>query len=95
MTDPTNFQPDLTVRNAIRHILSKGGSTGITPEDPSFSEYPREIASRLAGINLAAKDHPDLNISLASDKEHLRDTVRKLNDKRDEIDAEGVFVIIN
>ncbi|KDR73559.1 hypothetical protein GALMADRAFT_228003 [Galerina marginata CBS 339.88] len=76
VNDPTNFQPQLTIRNAIRHVTGKGGAAGLTAEDPCFAEFPAPIAKQLARINVAGANEPSNSLSLASDLEHLR-TVSK------------------
>ena len=92
VTDPTNFQPQLTIRNAIRHCIDSG--EGKEP-DSAFTQYPSEIATQLRNINKAAAKHPELNISLGAGREHLREAVKKVAKELEEVDATGLSSVIS
>ncbi|KAF8809115.1 hypothetical protein BYT27DRAFT_7136777 [Phlegmacium glaucopus] len=84
--DPTNFQPQLTIRNAIRHCINNG--EGKEELDSTFTQYPAEIATLLSDINnKAAANYPELNISLSAGREHLRQVVKDLAKELAEVDT--------
>lgn len=85
--DPTNFQPQLTIRNAIRHCIDN--------EDKDSTQYPAKIATQLANINEAAANFPELNISLGAGREHLRQVVKELAKELAEVDATGLSSMIS
>lgn len=90
VTDKTNFQPQLTIRNAIRHVIEGGGSAGLTQQ--AFPAYPPNIAEQLANINMAAAKLYGNSFNLASDKSHLREVSLHMTTKLLDIDASGMFV---
>lgn len=87
MDDPTNFQPQLTIRNAIRHCINSEEKEKL---DSAFTQYPADIATLLTNINKAAAGYPELNISLSGDREHLRQVVKDLAKELAEVDATGL-----
>lgn len=91
--DPTNFQPQLTIRNAIRHRINNG--EGNEKLDSTFTQYPAEIATLLADINKVAANCPELNISLSAGREHLRQVVKDLAEELVEVDATGLSSVVS
>ena len=87
VNDPSNFQPDFTIRNAIRHCLDR------KEPDPTFADYPGAIGVELKRIDKAAAKYPDLNISLSSSREQLREAVKKVAEELDQVDAKGLSSI--
>ncbi|KAF9014036.1 PP-loop family-domain-containing protein [Cyathus striatus] len=78
VTDKTNFQPEITLRNAIRHRLQNGQSW-----DSGSTLLPKNIATDMKAIADAAKH---INIDLNAGPEHLYDSVKALTDQVNEID---------
>jgi len=73
--DPTNFQPDYALRNAIRDTLKVGVTD---PFDPDFADrYIPSHASSLALINTLGQNF-DPPISLATPVDNLRTIVTSL-----------------
>jgi len=67
VTDGTNFQPDVTLRNAIRHVIEhKGSYDGIA--DPRLKEQLETIEASLA-------KSPQLGMSLSAGRGALRQRV--------------------
>lgn len=87
VNDPSNFQPDFTIRNAIRHCLDS--EEGKEP-NPTFKNYPNEIAVQLTNINKKAAKYPELEISLGAGRERLREAVRTVADELEQVDATGL-----
>ncbi|KAI0273442.1 PP-loop family-domain-containing protein [Gloeopeniophorella convolvens] len=83
VVDKTNFQPDLTVRNAIRHMLastppgSEEAQSGV-PSAPTT--LPPDIALRISRIEAAVLD-PTLPVALdlTGSRENLRAAARALS----------------
>ena len=93
VNDPTNFQPDLTVRNAIRHCLE---SEERKKFDPTFTpQYSDQVADVLKKINKGAAKYPELDINLSAGREHLREVVKKLAKELEEVDTTGLFFVIS
>ncbi|KIM48808.1 hypothetical protein M413DRAFT_86579 [Hebeloma cylindrosporum] len=86
VTDSTNFQPQLTIRNAIRHVIHTGGATALTANDPEFEKFPADIAQQLADINVAAAREPSYGFNLASDLCQLREASMRLSSSMVKVD---------
>jgi tRNA(Ile)-lysidine synthetase-like protein len=84
--DPTNFQPEITLRNAIRHKI-RGNSTpwGHTSEEEQFSQ---ELVQGLKGIRDAAEE-AKLNISLETPLDRLRQESNHISAIVQEQEAQG------
>ena len=89
VNDPTNFQPQFTIRNAIRHCLDS------EKPDPTFAGYPPEIAVQLNQINKGASKYPELNISLNAGRERLREAVKTVAKELEDVDAQGSSFVIS
>ncbi|GLB34753.1 putative PP-loop family protein [Lyophyllum shimeji] len=87
--DPTNFQPSATLRNAIRHIISR--SANDREPQPSQQSWSPEILKRLRMLERTANSLNDLTISLRSPLDELRSGVRALTlnvlDTEDKVDS--------
>ncbi|KAF8163515.1 PP-loop family-domain-containing protein [Crassisporium funariophilum] len=83
VNDPTNFQPQFTIRNAIRDVISKD-----TVKDVTFADYPPHIAKDLMETNTAAANLPTLDFSLTSGLEKLREVTQTLNSELTAIDEQ-------
>lgn len=90
VNDPTNFQPQLTIRNAIRHVIKAGGTSATDVKDPQFSKFPRSVAEALAGINVAAANQTDINFNLATDLPTLRQISTDMTSTLLDIDKKGL-----
>jgi tRNA(Ile)-lysidine synthase len=90
--DPTNFQPQLTIRNAIRHCID---SAEKGEPDSTFKEYPAKMATLLANINKGAATFPELKISLSAGREHLRQVAKDVDKELEDIDAKGLSSVVS
>ncbi|KAF9447660.1 hypothetical protein P691DRAFT_671011 [Macrolepiota fuliginosa MF-IS2] len=72
VTDPTNFQPDITLRNALRSITS-------AEKPPDTSTFPTRIRESLEEINKTISAFSNLSIDLNSPSEHLRSAVKSID----------------
>ncbi|KAG6854688.1 hypothetical protein C0991_002399 [Blastosporella zonata] len=88
VTDPTNFEPSITLRNAIRHEIKT--SKQPKPEAP-LSMLPRDIVDRLMILETTAKSLPNVSMSLDSSIDELRNSVavlhRRMQDLDDRVDS--------
>ena len=85
VNDPTNFQPHITIRNAIRHCLdSEEGN------DSTFANFPGAIAAQLNDINKGAAKYPELKISLHAGRERLREAVKTVTKELEDVEATGL-----
>ncbi|KAG6844136.1 hypothetical protein H0H87_009523 [Tephrocybe sp. NHM501043] len=84
VTDPTNFEPAITLRNAIRHEIQQA-KEHTRPQTPS-PMMPREIVERLMTLEITAKNLPNVSMSLDSSIDELRDSVRALNRRAQDLD---------
>ncbi|PPQ74812.1 hypothetical protein CVT24_003682 [Panaeolus cyanescens] len=75
VNDPTNFQPSLTIRNAIRDAVARGNVLGDDVKSPSMQRYPPHIAEQLVSINTHAQKFPSLDMYLHSGKEKLYESL--------------------
>ena len=92
VNDPTNFQPQLTIRNSIRHCLDIEEKKKL---DSTFvPRYPDEVAAVRKSIKKAAANFPELNICLSGGREHLREVVKKVAKELEEVDATGLSSVI-
>jgi tRNA(Ile)-lysidine synthase len=87
--DPTNYQPQFTIRNAIRHCLNSEEKS-----DSAIARYPPDIAVQLKDINKAGAKYTELKIGLGASREHLREVVKKFAEELEDIDAKGLSSVI-
>ncbi len=80
--DPTNFQPELTIRNAIRQKISQK-----TP-----IQFPDDVTQVLRTIHQAAKDS-QLGFDLDSSLEDLREANQKIVSKVRQKEDSGQYVL--
>ncbi|KAF7967316.1 hypothetical protein HWV62_39662 [Athelia sp. TMB] len=91
VVDPTNFQPDVTLRNAIRHTLamaeaeSKGISVDPSPEEDNVSE---EVRTQIEKMKVAAEELKAAHYDISGGAAQLRSAVRALTARVGDIDAE-------
>ncbi|KAG6862089.1 hypothetical protein C0995_007219 [Termitomyces sp. Mi166 len=83
VTDPTNFQPDITLRNAIRHEIKASAQN--KPQRP-LPTLPQEIVQRLMTLETTARSLTDVPMSLDLSIEELRDGVRVLSQQAQDVD---------
>ncbi|KAG6837256.1 hypothetical protein H0H93_012261 [Arthromyces matolae] len=83
VTDPTNFQPAITLRNAIRYEIQ--ANIDRNRHAPS-SIFPEEIVKRLMMLETTGKALPDTPLSLGSSIDELKDAVRVLSQQAQDID---------
>uniref|UniRef100_A0A8H8CNN8 tRNA(Ile)-lysidine synthetase n=1 Tax=Psilocybe cubensis TaxID=181762 RepID=A0A8H8CNN8_PSICU len=67
VSDPTNFQPQLTIRNAIRHVISNE-----VRDDLDYPSFPHIINLQLKQINATAAKDFNGAFDLTSGIDHLR-----------------------
>ncbi|KAF9484710.1 hypothetical protein BDN70DRAFT_872243 [Pholiota conissans] len=72
VTDSTNFQPHLTIRNAIRHILRRGGTSSSLLEIASLAQLKASTIQNLVEIESAASRVSGYAFGLMSALEDLR-----------------------
>ncbi|KAF7440192.1 hypothetical protein PC9H_000536 [Pleurotus ostreatus] len=78
--DKTNFQPEITIRNAIRHIISNG---------EAFSQtLPEHIREGIENMQARAESLEGASFDLSAGSEQLRATVLSLGRRVDDIDEE-------
>ncbi|KII89083.1 hypothetical protein PLICRDRAFT_40724 [Plicaturopsis crispa FD-325 SS-3] len=87
VTDQTNFQPELTLRNAVRHMLSGKDLSRNGNEPPLPNTLPDEIAEQLRGIRKATQDV--LHLDVSGGREKLRNAVGNLSNGVEEIEDEA------
>ncbi|EAU88767.2 tRNA(Ile)-lysidine synthetase [Coprinopsis cinerea okayama7 len=71
VTDKTNFQPDITIRNAIRHTLENNGDTSAVLE--------KRIKEQLHEIDEALSKNHELGLNLSSGLERARGAVLRIS----------------
>ncbi|KZT26616.1 hypothetical protein NEOLEDRAFT_1155713 [Neolentinus lepideus HHB14362 ss-1] len=91
--DPTNFQPEITVRNTIRHILSRNPEYDDNPGPLKEAELatnaisPGECSTNGNSVTSNALQLParfSLDISLG--RAHLHTVVKTLSERRQQVD---------
>ncbi|KAM6500318.1 PP-loop family domain containing protein [Amanita muscaria] len=87
VTDQSNFQPHITIRNAIRKLLTKGSrlddSRVVSPEP-----LPNNIKEQLSNINTAISSLESVSVDLDSGAERLRSAVKHLTLQVQDIDCQ-------
>ncbi|KAF8629989.1 hypothetical protein AX15_003161 [Amanita polypyramis BW_CC] len=87
VTDKTNFQPHITVRNAIRKLLSSG--RGLEDAESVFVEpLPPTIKEQLSNIDSALSSAETISVDLNSGIEQLRGAVKQLTVQVEDIDTQ-------
>lgn len=89
MTDITNFQPHLTIRNAIRHVIQHGGATSNLLKRESLTRLPPTTIQNLADIESAASRVTGHDFRLTSDLQHLRIVSQAMSTARSNTDKAG------
>ncbi|KAG5350437.1 tRNA(Ile)-lysidine synthase [Termitomyces sp. J132] len=83
VVDQTNFQPGITLRNAIRHEIQANARN--QPQTP-MSMLPQDIVKRLMNLEIVARSLRNVSMSLDSSIEELRTGVRVLSQEARDID---------
>ncbi|KAJ6531198.1 PP-loop family-domain-containing protein [Mycena capillaripes] len=83
VTDSTNFQPELTLRNAIRHLLSKHT---LDPQSIGL-DLPPDIAEGLGKIQTGISSLQSVDMNPAEGLEQLRTSVTVLTEQVEDIDT--------
>ncbi|KAJ7080343.1 hypothetical protein B0H15DRAFT_484482 [Mycena belliarum] len=83
VTDHTNFQPELTLRNAIRYLLSKNT---LDPEEISVELRP-DIADSLSKIKEGIASLESVDMDISNGTGNLRSAVMILSDQAEDIDS--------
>ncbi|KXN92266.1 tRNA(Ile)-lysidine synthase [Leucoagaricus sp. SymC.cos] len=73
VTDSTNFQPDITLRNALRAIISSND------QGVNLNTFPSEIRKHLEAINTAITSFSNLSVDLSSTSERLRAAIKSID----------------
>jgi len=86
--DATNFQPELTLRNAIRHYLNRERS--LSEKDPVIdtTSYPEQVSYDLKKIQRAAEE-AHLGFDLNSSLSHLRQENQRIGAEVRQLEASG------
>ncbi|KAF9469291.1 PP-loop family-domain-containing protein [Collybia nuda] len=84
ITDSTNFQPHITLRNALRHTLANNKNI----LQPGHEAMPPDIAQKLNDIETAVAALDSVSISLRSKPEELRSAVSQLTSNVVDIDRQ-------
>ena len=83
MTDKTNFRPDISIRNTIRHVLA--GNRDIPPPRQEEMERVHEGARRL--------NVDDLGTPAARVRLHAK--LQMLGEQREYVDEQGSYISPN
>ncbi|RDB21082.1 tRNA(Ile)-lysidine synthase [Hypsizygus marmoreus] len=86
VTDKTNFQPHITLRNALRHRI-QGINTGLDSQ-AGEEPVPTDIAEKLASIEKAVSSLKSVSVTLDSGADQLRSAVSVLTSNVEDIDSE-------
>lgn len=99
VTDKTNFQPNLTLRNALRHrIQGNNGKSQVCRTDlkicrlpTAFQEeqLPPDIAEKMIAIERGVSSLNSVSMTLDSGADELRSLVRVLTTNLEDIDSQG------
>ncbi|KAJ7137814.1 PP-loop family-domain-containing protein [Mycena epipterygia] len=83
VTDITNFQPQLTLRNAIRHLLAKG-----TLDPQAIDSYlPPDITQKLDNIKYGMASLESVDMDPSEGLDNLRAAVTVLSEQVEDIDS--------
>ncbi|KAH7914005.1 PP-loop family-domain-containing protein [Hygrophoropsis aurantiaca] len=93
VNDPSNFQPEITLRNAIRHMLDGEGSSDLADKlyrhrKPNNGALPPDILNSLEKIKAAAAQLQSTVMDISGGREQLRGAVKVLSSRVEDIDAQ-------
>lgn len=103
VTDQTNFQPEATLRNAVRHVLRHGkvriitlmcASNSQVPFQESAKDFPPNLQEQIATIDKSLQDHPSFEGDLDSGSEKLGKFVLQLSEKVEKLEKKGTLAKI-
>ncbi|EKM82493.1 hypothetical protein AGABI1DRAFT_68155 [Agaricus bisporus var. burnettii JB137-S8] len=83
VTDSTNFQPAITLRNALRAVLSK--------DKFDQTHLPPDIQNHLRAINQTISSFPNLSIDLNSPRERLRAAIKTIDSFASDIESQATI----
>ncbi|KAF8350504.1 hypothetical protein F5887DRAFT_1058581 [Amanita rubescens] len=87
VTDESNFQPHITVRNAVRKLLTSGKSLNDV-ESACPEPLPPRIKEQLSRINTTLSQFESVSVDLSSGLERLHGLVKHLATRVDDIDGQ-------
>ncbi|KAJ7461573.1 PP-loop family-domain-containing protein [Mycena latifolia] len=90
-TDKTNFQPQLTLRNAIRYMLSKNT---LDPTEIDV-DLPDHITKNLQKVQSAIAGLESVDMDITGGPRHLRAAVNVLSDQAEDVDSLAVDTALN
>ncbi|KAF8637396.1 hypothetical protein AX17_002891 [Amanita inopinata Kibby_2008] len=87
VTDKSNFQPHITIRNAIRRVLNAGRD--LQDVESAFEEpLPDTIKEQLSNIDHAISSLRSVSVDLTSGVDQLRSAVAHLTSQVEDIDSQ-------
>jgi tRNA(Ile)-lysidine synthase len=86
--DPTNFQPEITLRNAIRYKIGENSTSRESTSDEK--QFSQEVVQGLKSIREAAEE-AKLNFGLDTPLDHLRRESNRIFTIVREQEAQGKF----
>ncbi|EGN99571.1 hypothetical protein SERLA73DRAFT_106177, partial [Serpula lacrymans var. lacrymans S7.3] len=92
VTDQTNFQPEITLRNAIRRMLAEEEATGKDTKlelDQAPQEMPPEFKEALQKVKSASANFQTTILDISGGKEQLRGAVKYLSSHVEDIDHQA------
>ncbi|KAG2146892.1 PP-loop family-domain-containing protein [Suillus bovinus] len=101
VNDPTNFQPEITLRNAIRQMLTlqEEGKDMVLSlliiTQSALSGLPQHISGSLEKIKVAAADLQETTMDLEGGLHQLHGAVKVLSSRLEDVDNEVTFHLKN
>lgn len=92
VNDPTNFQPEITLRNAIRQMLTLQEEG---KDMSALSGLPQHISGSLEKIKIAAADLQETTMDLEGGLHQLHGAVKVLSSRLEDVDNEVTFHLKN
>lgn len=92
VNDPTNFQPEITLRNAIRQMLTLQEEG---KDMSALSGLPQHISGSLDKIKIAAADLQETTMDLEGGLHQLHGAVKVLSSRLEDVDNEVTFHLKN
>ncbi|KAG2364512.1 PP-loop family-domain-containing protein [Suillus spraguei] len=92
VNDPTNFQPEITLRNAIRQMLTLQEEG---KDMSALSGVPQHISGSLEKIKIAAADLQETTMDLEGGLHQLHGAVKVLSSRVEDVDNEVTLHLKN
>lgn len=89
--DTTNFQPEIGIRNAIRHVLRQDAGVRKQSLQSAMKDIPKPLLQRLEHIQHVAAQR-ELSFDLTSNLEDLREANSTMCAKVEETNQAGLCV---